>query len=200
MIEFLSSWAKSLGLSIVIVSILEMLLPNNKTKKYIRTVMGIYILLNIISPLIQNKEKFDLNQIEFENTQNVSSISVNQKSMDERIEELYIKELEKDIKKKIEKKGYEVTKCSVRANIGNTEEKTKITKIKIKIKKNEDTKEERKNIENIMVQEIQKIRIADSNRVEKDSKEKSVSNLDIKNIKDFLIQEYEVSEECLEIN
>ena len=34
MIEFLSSWAKSLGLTIVIVSILEMLLPNNKTKKY----------------------------------------------------------------------------------------------------------------------------------------------------------------------
>ena len=33
MIEFLSSWAKSLGVTIVIVSILEMLLPNNKTKK-----------------------------------------------------------------------------------------------------------------------------------------------------------------------
>ena len=31
MIEFLSSWAKSLGVTIVIVSILEMLLPNNKT-------------------------------------------------------------------------------------------------------------------------------------------------------------------------
>ena len=34
MIEFISSWAKSLGLAIVIVSILEMLLPNNKNKKY----------------------------------------------------------------------------------------------------------------------------------------------------------------------
>ena len=34
MIEFLSSWAKGLGVVIVIVSVLEMLLPNNKTKKY----------------------------------------------------------------------------------------------------------------------------------------------------------------------
>ena len=57
MIEFLSSWAKSLGVTIVIVSILEMLLPNNKTKKYIKVVMGLYILFNIISPFIKNKDK-----------------------------------------------------------------------------------------------------------------------------------------------
>ena len=48
MIEFLSSWAKGLGLAIVVVSILEMILPNNKTKKYIRMVMGVYILFTII--------------------------------------------------------------------------------------------------------------------------------------------------------
>ena len=55
MIEVLSSWAKGLGLSIVVVSILEMILPNNKTKKYVRMVMGIYILFNIISPLVKNQ-------------------------------------------------------------------------------------------------------------------------------------------------
>ena len=38
MIEFLSAWAKSIGLAIIIISILEMLLPNNKTKKYVRMV------------------------------------------------------------------------------------------------------------------------------------------------------------------
>ena len=38
MVEFLSSWAKSLGLAIVIVSILEMLLPNNKIKKLSLTI------------------------------------------------------------------------------------------------------------------------------------------------------------------
>ena len=41
MIEFLSSWAKNLGVTIVLVSIFEMLLPNNKTKKYIRAVLGV---------------------------------------------------------------------------------------------------------------------------------------------------------------
>jgi len=66
MIEFLSSWAKGLGLAIVIVSILEMLLPNNKNKKYIRIVMGIFILFNIISPFIQNKELLNIENIDFE--------------------------------------------------------------------------------------------------------------------------------------
>ena len=61
MIGFLSSWAKSLGLAIVIVSILEMLLPNNRTKKYIRMVMGIYILFTIVSPFVKNKEIFNFN-------------------------------------------------------------------------------------------------------------------------------------------
>ena len=35
MIEIFSSWAKGIVLAIVIISILEMLLPNNKTIKYI---------------------------------------------------------------------------------------------------------------------------------------------------------------------
>ena len=39
MIEVISSWAKSLGVVIVLVSIIEMILPNNRTKKYIRMVL-----------------------------------------------------------------------------------------------------------------------------------------------------------------
>ncbi len=67
MIEFLSSWAKSLGVAIVIVSILEMLLPNNKTKKYIRMVMGVYIIFNIIAPFIDNKDLLNFNEINLDN-------------------------------------------------------------------------------------------------------------------------------------
>ena len=34
MISFLSSWVKNLCLELIVVSILEMILPNNKTKKF----------------------------------------------------------------------------------------------------------------------------------------------------------------------
>lgn len=202
MIEFLSSWAKSLGLAIVIVSILEMLLPNNKTKKYIRMVMGLYILFTIISPFIKNKDIFNLDNIDLSKYQNntIVETSVDQTSMDKRIQDLYIEELQKDITKKVEEKGYDVKECKVKANI--QDENSTITKIKLKIEKNEANKKEEETIENKVVNEIQKIKPINTQVKEenKQDKEKEVTRNDIKDIKKFLIEEYEVEERCLEIN
>lgn len=215
MIEFMSSWVKGLGLAIVIVSILEMLLPNNKTKKYIRVVMGVYILFTIISPFVSNQEVFNLNDINLEEYSTAqTSTSLNQTSMDERIKELYIEELEKDITKKLTEKGYEVTSCKVKAEISDKEEETKISKIKVNVKKSQkdessDNKEEEQNFENQIVTEIQKIKPIDTSiqtndrQQEKDtdeSKNTEISKSDIQNIKKFLIEEYGVNEKCLEIN
>ena len=60
MIACFSEWAKTLTLAVVIVSLFEMLLPNNKTKKYIKVVMGLYILFNIISPFVKKYLSFEL--------------------------------------------------------------------------------------------------------------------------------------------
>ena len=204
MIEFLSSWAKGLGLAIVIVSILEMLLPNNKTKKYIRMVMGLYILFTIISPFIKNRTLFNVENIDLsKELNNYSSVetSVDQTSMDERIQVLYVEELEKDITKKVEEKGYEVTECKVKANI--QAQNNTISKIKLKIKINEENKkEENETIENKMVNEIQKIKPVNTQiqNNNKEEKEEKITRNDIQNIKKFLMEEYEVEEKCLEIN
>ncbi len=85
MIEILSSWAKGLGITIVIVSIFEMLLPNNRTKKYIRMVLGVYVIFNIVSPLIKNKDVFNFNNIYLKEYTSVETSSVNQNSKNERI-------------------------------------------------------------------------------------------------------------------
>ena len=219
MIEFLSSWAKSLGLAIVIVSILEMLLPNNKNKKYIRMVMGIYIIFNIISPFIKNQDIFNIENIDIEKyalnetgeTQ-LGKEEVNQTSMNERIRDLYIEELEKDITKKLEEQGYKVNSCKVKATISEEESKTEIKEIKINVEKSEnaeETKQDEENVEDKLVTEIQKIKKVDTtvdtqkeeqNEQEKQEKENEVSKSDIQNIKKFLIEEYEVNEKCLKIN
>ncbi len=154
MIEFMSSWIKGLGLAIVIISILEMLLPNNKTKKYIRMVMGIYVLFTIVSPFIANQNVFKENYFNLEHyVTTETSTSVDQSSMDERIQELSIQKLEKDISKKLEEKGYKVTDCKVKVQISDKEEDTKITKIKIKVEKSEEKPktEEELNLENKIV-------------------------------------------------
>lgn len=209
MITFLSSWVKGLGLAIVIVSILEMLLPNNKTKKYIRMVMGIYVLFTMISPFVSNKEwSNEIKNMNWEeNIIAQTSTQVNQTSMDARIKQLYQEELEKDITKKIKEQGYEVTNCQVKLKIEENEEDTEISKIKIKVeKKQEKETKEDNNIEEQIVTEIQKIKPIDTsiqkevNKTNQEGTNKKVSKVDIQNIKKFLMEEYEVKEKCLEIN
>lgn len=211
MINFLSSWVKNLSLALIIVSILEMILPNNKTKKYVRTVVGLYILFSIISPFIENSSKINLNNIDLDSyTKNTKTASskveeVDQTSMDNRINEIYKEELQKDITQKIEEKGYKVETCKVVANI--SEKNSEIEKITIKIngKINEENDNDVKNntIENKIVTEIQKIQkvnIGVGENKENKEEETNITKTDIKIIKDFLIKEYGVSEKCLKIS
>lgn len=214
MINFLSSWVKNLALALIIVSILEMILPNNKTKKYIKMVMGLYILFSIISPFIENSDKFDLNNFDLnsyvEETQTTLSTSeeLDQTSMNSRLNQIYKEELEKDITQKVEGKGYEVESCKVVAHI--SQEDSGIEKITLKINgkanENEDKEENSSTIEDKIVTEIQKIQKVDINIAKndenKDDKEEAtnITKTDIKIIKDFLINEYGVSEKCLKIS
>lgn len=249
MIEVISSWTKNIVLAIIVISILEMLLPNNKTKKYVKMVMGLYLLFNIVSPFIQNKDKINISEFNLEkymnNTQE-TTVNVNQESMDKRLNEIYVEELEKDIEKKLENRGYDVKACKVEANI-NKEENSGIENITLQVEKeSEETDEEKLNsketdkevkneennennmnnpedessinqskkndetIENALVKEIQKIKEVkigeEENKEDEENngyenvENKEITNTDIKKIKNFLIEEYEVNEKCLKIN
>ena len=70
MIEFMSSWAEQIVLAVIVATIIEMILPKNKNKKYIQMVIGIYVLFNIISPIIKNKDNFSIEKYNIENYQN----------------------------------------------------------------------------------------------------------------------------------
>lgn len=229
MVTFLSSWVKNLSLALIVVSILEMILPNNKTKKYIKTIMGLYILFSIISPFIKNSNNLNLSEFNINSyaegiVEASSNEVVNQDSMDKRIKKIYVQELEKDITSKIKEKGYTVSNCKV--DVDGIEDGN-IKNITVKLKdKNENLNSEENyknnkiNIENVLVEEIQKVKIQVSNNKEEqqsnnssseeeenknESKQDSNSNskitkTDIQNIKKFLIEEYGVSEKCLKIN
>lgn len=201
MIQFLSSWVKNISLSLIVVSILEMILPNNKTKKYLKTVMGMFILFNIISPFIENSNKFNLEDINFNSYIDTECISKNldQTSTDKRLKELYIKQLEEDITNKIEQKGYIVDKCKVDAYISNNQEDSGITKIIIKCSKEKNRNNKEESIENKLVLEIEKIQsVKIGNKIEEKIDNISKSDKDI--IIEFLMEEYGVRKQCLEIN
>lgn len=204
MIEFISTWAKSLGVTIVLVSIIEMLLPNNKTKKYIRVVLGVFVLFNIISPFIKNKEQLniitEINSADLEkysseyenykssdnNNESENNSNLNQTSMDKRITELYKQELERSIKNKIEEIGYEVETCKVEAQIIDNE--TGIKKVRVKIggkkegnneneeNKNSESNNNEKTAEEKVVEEIEKIKKVDEINILKNKEDNAEEN------------------------
>ena len=88
MISFISSWAEQIVLAVVVATIIELILPKNKNKKYIQMVIGVYVLFNIISPIIKNKDNFSVEKYNTEKYESQSQYEVDQSSMDIRIEKI----------------------------------------------------------------------------------------------------------------
>ena len=134
MIEFISSWAEQIVLAVIVATIIELILPKNKNKKYIQMVIGVYVLFNIISPIIKNKEKISVEEYNIDKYQTKSQYEVDQSSMDERIEKIYLDELKNNVISKFKEAGFSVEKCVVDAELDTTKKNAGIYEINIRIK------------------------------------------------------------------
>ena len=133
MISFLSSWAEQVILAVI----LELILPNSKNKKYVQMVIGVYVLFNIISPIIKNKEKLVFSEIDLDKYITTST-KVEQSSMDARLEKIYLDELENNIKSKFKNAGIEIIKCTIDAELDTTKKNAGIHSIDVKVKNVDD--------------------------------------------------------------
>ena len=52
MIDFISSWTQGVIVAVIIATIIEMIIPEGSSKKYIKVVIGVYVLFNIVAPVI----------------------------------------------------------------------------------------------------------------------------------------------------
>ena len=197
MIDVISNWAGELVVSLIIVTIIEMLLPENKIKKYVKTVIGVYIIFCIISPFI-NKDEFatileetekNLEKIKIE-----SQVSSNLEG-NSSIEALYIQEFEKDVIKKVEKLGYEVKECSVEIEINASKNNAGINGIYLKIGNKTLGDNSSSNIE---IEDIEKVEISINNQSVGNNKSEETS--DTREVKKFLSNYYEISQEKIKIS
>ena len=131
MINFLSSWAEQVILAVII--------ANSKNKKYVQMVIGVYVLFNIISPIIKNKEKLVFSEIDLDKYITTST-KVEQSSMDARLEKIYLDELENNIKSKFKNAGIEIIKCTIDAELDTTKKNAGIHSIDVKVKNVDDEK------------------------------------------------------------
>lgn len=221
--EFLNTWLQGIIVAVVIASIIQMILPNGNNKKYIKVVLGVYIVFQIITPVINKffNSDFEVSSlIDIDKyTKKMETYEVSSKNTDinktneDTIKQIYITNLKKDIKTKLEDKDYLIKDVEVQVeNNENYDIKSLVIYVNGKNNnKEENNKEKTEN--NIHINEIEKIEINVSknneinqnsfnnseNKESSQTKENNISNEEKNKIKKYLTSVYEISEKQITI-
>lgn len=212
MIEGLSTWAEQIIVAVIIASLIEMILPNGNNKKYIKTVIGVYILFTILSPILSKITNFDLKEIDYEsyfkNTDTYQTMSESLSSKnDQSVEEIYILNLKQDMTQKLKEKGYLAQKIIIKLNLEEGENYGRLTEIYITASQIEEKNSDNENNENTLTNqiEISKVEmVAIGNQVNQAETTKTKKNIlsssQKKEIKKYLSNVYEVKEKNIKVN
>lgn len=204
MINWITNWAEAIIIAVVIATIIEMILPEGNCKKYIKVVIGVYILFTIISPVITKftgktvsvSDLIDLSKYVDEVKEKEKSQNLLAQNNETNIKDMYISNLKTDIKSKLKGKGY--TTQNINLDISNDENYT-LNKIYLSVSKIDENEE----TDNTQTNEVSKIEIVNevnvsiSNEVtstETKKEKDSLSTSDKKKIKEYLSSAYEIQE------
>ncbi len=196
MIEFLSSWAQGIIVAVIIATLIEMILPNSSSKKYVKVVIGMYILFTIVSPIIKKLGGKDINlntiNIEkYEQQISKSDNTISRKFEDNNtrsIKDIYVSNLKADISAKLKEKGYEIDTSDIQIK---DDENYTIEKITLKLIKMEQKQE--KNNEIV----INTVEIGNAIS-QKDSK--TLSNDEKQEVKDYISETYDIDKKNINIS
>ena len=182
MIDNISNYVTKIILLIISITFIELLLPDNKNKKYVMFTCSLIIMLSVINPIlgIFNNE-FDIssamNQIKDEMKEIEYSSSTNY-NLNDNIYSTYIKNLEYNMKRRLEDIGYEILETTIKIDEVTYEPKS----IEMKVK-----------YEDGYIQPI----VID---VFENSASDTIYEADIKKIKEILYADYGVDKNNIKIN
>lgn len=207
MVTFISNWAEGIIVAVIIASIVEMILPEGSSKKYIKVVIGIYIMFVIVAPIVNkfSSKSLDVSSIldlgDKEEYKQVSSSNLEEKNI-MNIKSMYEMNLKSDIKTKIQNKGYIVKNINLEIS---DDGKYTINKIDIEIsgeteEKNSVSKRESKNVITV-IDNIEKVKIDLSNKEDNEKKEKiyKISEKKANSLKEYLNSNYDVQTKNIQI-
>lgn len=209
MIDFLKTWTNQIIIAVIVATIIEMLLPNGNNKKYIKMIIGIYVLFNVIQPILSKFTGNNLNLSSF-NYKDYFDESILETSTQEfehnnskLIKQAYINNIEEDIKVKIKQKGYEVLNCNLNI-IDNESQDTygTIENITLNIKKTQD-EERKEEVTNTIKVENVDISIGNSNNTDTDNttqEKDNISEEEKTELIGYLSNEYSIEKKNIVIN
>jgi len=192
MLEWFRSWATGIVIAVIIATIIEMILPNSTSKKYIKIIIGIFIVYTIISPVIGSFKGEDLNNyIKVENYIQSSSNALQTNEVSDNaqssIKKIYSQNLQNDLKTKLKEKGY--ISNNINISISN-DDKYNIERIDIKVdEKVTNSNQDEKQVKTI-VDNIKAIKI----KVKKDDSQNNaiITENDKNEIKEYIKQIYQI--------
>ena len=196
MVEWLKNWTNSIIVAIIIAVIFELIVPNGNNKKYIKMVINLYVLFVILNPLISkftNLNEISINEKEYEkyfegkNTIQTGSSLNSEKLINSTVE----KKLKDNIEIKLKEQGYKAKIISI--NIDNSS--GKIKQLKLEVKKDESNVNNSTNNTAITIEQVNEVNISNNNYNNKENLKRN----DIKKIKELLNEEFEITEEIIEI-
>lgn len=204
--NFLNTWLQGIIVCVIIATIIELILPSGSTKKYIKVVLGMFIVFNIITPVINKitKNNFEISSIinmdeyskKMKTYETSSQNQVSSNANEQTIKQIYISKLEKDIKNKLKEKNYTVSKIEIEIN---ENEEYSIKQINLLVQKDEEETEEKQ--ENaIEIENIKTINIQVNENIIPEQKEENISANEISKIKQYLASEYQINEKQININ
>lgn len=114
MILKIKQWCEEIIVAVILCIIIESLIPNVNNKKYIKVIIGIYIMYVTISPFLGLLNyDFDFEKILAVSNEYEEVVA----DMDNNIKDVYILGIEENIKKEINELGYEVEEVKVFVDI-----------------------------------------------------------------------------------
>ena len=198
--EWISIWAQQIIVAVIIATIIEMVLPSGNNKKYIKTVIGVYILFTIISPILTNSygKDFELNLSEYENyfkeSETYTTLSEGfEKSTSQSIENTYISSLKQDIKKKLENKQYEAEQINLEVELEDEKKYGEVKKMEIEIRKIDNSITQNNNNETTNKIGVNKIEIGNETTLDTNKSKKQELDMSEKmELVQYLCEEYGV--------
>ena len=172
MILFFKSWCEGIIVAIIISIIIESIVPEGNMKKYVKVVIGIYVVFTILNPILG---KIDM-EIDLNKFANYSSIQTSTPNI-ENIKELYTNGINETLKNNIEDEfGY----CVSNIQISYDENYENIESISLKI-------------QDSSISKIEKVQIGNyTNDV--------TSEKDFDEIKNYISENYKIDKSKIFIN
>lgn len=196
LVKLINSWAQGIIVAVIIATIIEIILPEGNNKKYVKVILGVYILFTIAYPVINviSNHSISFNSIITSTNSKMEKYEANTITIETNayIETTYKNNLKEDVTNNLKEKGYKVLNLNINIETKDQERYGQINSIVMNIELL--NKEEQRALSSI--NEIN-INLSNTNNVDQSI---PISEDEINTLKQYFENTYSIEKSRIHIN